>query len=263
MKKNIKHILYSLLFLLSSTLISAQEIIAERTYNEFIRLNNEKSIGNHLLTENDIAGSPYLNQEFITGNLLTTDNVLYKDIPLRYNIYNDEMEFKTGEDNYLAISNPTTIKEFRIGNNLFIYSNKKNKRGDHYGYYQVLNNGNIKLLLQYNISFVDKKEPEPYKSAQPPKFQKNANTYYFKLGAKEPQEISSKKDLQTIFGSESSKMEAFIKKEKLNVRNEADLIELIKFINESKKTGLLESLSSKPAIYICKQLAFISRFIDN
>jgi len=29
-------------------------------------------------------------------------------------------------------------------------------------------------------------------------------------------------------------MEAFIKKEKLNVKKEADLIELIKFINETK-----------------------------
>ena len=231
MKKYIKYFSVVLLILLSSISIFSQEIIAEKTYNEFIRLNNERSIGNHLLTENDITGSPYLNQEFMIGSLLTTDNVLYKDIPMRYNIYNDDMEFKTGDDNYLAISNPKTMKEFRIGDDLFIYTYKKNKKGEPSGYYQVLDNGNTKLLLQYNITFVDKTEPEPYKSAQPPKFQKNVNTYFFKIGSTEPQQVSKKKDIETIFGEKSNLILDFVKKQKIKLNEEIDLVKLAEYIN--------------------------------
>lgn len=67
------------------------------------------------LTEKDIQGSPFLNQEFVNGSVYTTTKFQYADIPLRYNIYNDNIEFKTPENKILAIAQPETIDKITFG----------------------------------------------------------------------------------------------------------------------------------------------------
>ncbi len=187
----------------------------------------------NILSESDISGSPYLNNEFILGSILTNDKIRYIDIPLRYNIYNDDMEFKNSEDTYLAIGDPTLVKMIIIGDDKFIYTDKRKKNGEQFGYYKLLEDGEIKLLLKYNVVFKKAVPTTGYEEAEPPKLERISDTYYILQGNNEPQQISKKKDIDLIFGPKSSEIDNYIKKEKLNVKKEEDLIKLVEFVNKS------------------------------
>ncbi|MBU1013103.1 MAG: hypothetical protein KKG99_08850 [Bacteroidetes bacterium] len=230
------HILFSAIILFSTSLYgqATTGLTPTQTFDDFLSLVNKGTIKRAILSEADIKGSPNLNDNFILGTILTNNKIKYVDVPLRYNIYNDDMEFEVDKNTYLAISNPKSMNEICIGDDVFVYTIKRNKKGEQFGYYQLLQKGKVQLLSRYNIVFKEATTTTGYKAPEPAKLERNSNTYYLQIGTDEPQEISGKKDIQTIFGSESPKIEAFIKKEKLNVRKEADLIELVKFINESK-----------------------------
>ena len=229
-----KKTIISLLFLSFTSLSFGQsrnEISIQNSIG-FLCLSTDGSLKRKILNETDIDGSPYLNKEFISGNIFTKNKIQYVGVPLRYNIYNDEMEFKTDTENYLAISDPKSMKEIRIGGAVFVYDIKRNKKGEQEGYYELLQDGNVRLLSRYNIVFKPITSTTGYKQSQPPRLNRNANTYYIKTGSSEPLLLASKKDLDVIFGSKNDKLLAFIKSRKLNVKKEEDLIKLVEFINQ-------------------------------
>ena len=49
--------------------------------------------------------------EFITGTIFTTSKTQYVNMSLRYNIYNDQLEFKTPEDKILVMAAPEIIEK--------------------------------------------------------------------------------------------------------------------------------------------------------
>ncbi len=183
------------------------------------------------LNEKDIKGSPYLNAEFTLGTVYTNKNVHYTKIPLRYNIYNDVIEFKLQNDSVFAISNPEIIRQIEIaGETFFYYRTAYNKAG----YFSVKHAGEVQLLSKYNVAFKDAVPAAAFAQATPPTFQPRANTFFIKLKDELPVSIAKKNDLKKIFGKQSDKMLSFIKKEKLNIREEEDLLKLLVFINEMK-----------------------------
>lgn len=196
---------------------------------DFISAIHDDSFRGFTLTEKDIAGSPYLSNEFIFGLVMTNDNVTYAGIPLRYNIFNDEMEFKISDDTILSITNPEIIKEIKFGDESFIYHKVNNKKG---GYYSLRCTGKVQLLAKYKIIFNPAKEPEPYKEATPPTFSKKSTTYCIKLEDADPVLINNNKDIENAFGKESDEILGIIKKNKLNVKKEKDLIQLVQMINQ-------------------------------
>ena len=56
----------------------------------------------------DIEGSPYLNEEFEIGDVIYGNEYKLNQIPLRYNIYNDDIEYKV-ENAIMAFANPHKI----------------------------------------------------------------------------------------------------------------------------------------------------------
>ena len=78
---------FSILLLISALSANAQSIYDIRNAVDFFEMYKSRS-GDYkkALTENDIKGSPFLNDEFIKGTIYTYQKVQFNDIPLRYNI---------------------------------------------------------------------------------------------------------------------------------------------------------------------------------
>ena len=102
-------------------LISSIQIKAQYNYNVIPIMDSfrilemtEKDI-NITLSEVDIEGTPYLDDEFIKGTVYTTSKQKIIDIPVRYNIYNDNLEFKSPEAKILAVSKPETLELIDFG----------------------------------------------------------------------------------------------------------------------------------------------------
>src|SRR5687768_14871681 len=79
-----------------------------------------KNIADHLLIKNaekdiygdaekETIGSPYLNETFVSGDAYTF-NTKFIDVPMRYNIHNDYIEFKQNGQTYILDPEPRVKK---------------------------------------------------------------------------------------------------------------------------------------------------------
>jgi len=205
---------------------NVQQTIDFYITNKFI-----SEAGNNSLTENDIKGSPYLNDEFVNGSIYTIQKLQYNDIPLRYNIYNDNLEFKTPEDVVQALSTPDIVDKAVFGETHLVYSpyllSGKNKKG----FFIVLEEGKVSLYSKPGVLFRERTEPGAYKDPEPPKFVKKSDEYYIRVGTGQAQIIGNKKELIAAFPDNQDKITSFMSKNKTKTNKPESLKELVKYYN--------------------------------
>lgn len=183
------------------------------------------------LTAKDIAGSPYLNDEFINGSIYTIQKQQYIGIPLRYNIFNDDLEFKTPENEVQALATPEIVEKAVFGTTQMVYlpytlSGKIKK-----GFFVVLEEGKAALYAKPGISFKPPTEPAAYKETEPAKFVKKPDEYYIRIDAEQAVPVKSKKDLISAFPDNQDKIESFVNKNKIKTNKVEGLKEVVKYYN--------------------------------
>ncbi|MCA1758954.1 MAG: hypothetical protein LC658_04210, partial [Bacteroidales bacterium] len=187
--------------------------------------------GLNALTEKDIEGSPYLNNDFISGKVITTTNAEYVDIPLRFNIYNDQIEFKTEGEEIMILAASEIIEKIEFGEYKIFYAPysyaKKIKRG----FFIVMEGGKADLYAKPEIKFIEATKPLAYQEAQPAKFNRRSDSYYIRIGMDEAKLVENKKTLVDIFPDNKDKIEEFIKKNKTKTNDPESLKELVQFYN--------------------------------
>ncbi len=183
------------------------------------------------LTESEIDGSPYLNDEFINGSIFTIQKQQYANIPVRYNIYNDQLEFKTESGEIQALASPEIVEKVEFGNYKMDYLPYTYSQKIHKGFFIILAEGKASLYAKKNITFKDAEPPGAYKEAQPPKFVNSADNYFIRIGEQEAKIVSNKKDILEIFGDHQKEIEVFIKKNKTKTNKPESLIELVQYYN--------------------------------
>jgi hypothetical protein len=187
---------------------------------------------NSVLTENDIEGSPYLEDEFIAGSVYTTSKTQYVDLPLRYNIYNEQVEFRNENNEIRAIAEPELIEKIEIGETEFVFAPFRYGRKIMKSYFILMLEGNASLYKKPEVMFKEATEPGAYKDAEPAQFVRKSDAYYIRLGKSPAIRVSSKKDLESVFSDEhQNEIKNFIRKNKITPRNEKSLIELVEFYN--------------------------------
>lgn len=185
----------------------------------------------NVLTENDIEGSPYLNDEFIKGSIYTSSKTQYADIPLRYNIYNDEIEFETEDKKVAAIASPEIVEKVTFGDITMEYIPFDYSKTVRKGFFKVIVKGRASLYARPDIEFREAKSPEPYKEAEPAKFIQKDDRYYLRLGMESAVMCVNKKDVISFFPDHSSEIDSFIKENKINVKKEDELKKLLEYYN--------------------------------
>jgi len=221
-----------LLFAASSISGTAQTEYQLRKLMDFV--NGKKVISGELhkeLSESDIEGSAYLNAEFTNGALYTLQKEKYVDVPLRYNLYNDEMEFKNSQNEILAIADPGNIERIEIGNAVFYYMPYLLGKKTINGYFELIISGNVSLYTKHKVSFLAAEVAGAYKDAKPPRFERSADEYFIKNRNNPASIISNKKDLLDILSDHNTEIESFVKKNKTKVNDLDDLIGVVKYYN--------------------------------
>ncbi|RIJ47211.1 hypothetical protein D1614_15755 [Maribellus luteus] len=183
------------------------------------------------LTEKDIQGSPFLNQEFINGSVYTTNKFQYADIPLRYNIFNDNIEFKTPENKILAIAAPETIDKITFGDYTIEYVPYTNVKKARNGYMLLITKGKASLYAKPEVFYQKPTEAGAYKEPEPAKFERRSDAYYIRIETAAAQRIDNKKDLIETFPNHQKELEAFVKKNKINPAKEDALKSLVEYYN--------------------------------
>lgn len=221
---------FIILFVLIAGAVSAQYLSYDIIKTmDFYRLNNTTiESPKNTLTEASIEGSPYLNDEFINGTVYTTDKKKVVDIPLRYNIYNDNLEFKMPTGEIMEIAKPESVERAEFGKIKMIYHLSDSKEA---GFFKLISEGKVSLLAKPDIFFQKATKEAAYKEAQPPRFIQKPEIPYLKNNENVVVKIKGKKDLINEFSDHKNEVEAFIKKNKIKASNQDDLIKVVEFYN--------------------------------
>jgi hypothetical protein len=215
-------ILFVLFFFMSSLVIAQQfDMDMYRSKNTFGRGN---------LTIDEIDGTPYLDYEYKVGTVLTVDDVLYKDIPLRYNCFNDVLEFKKDNTSY-DLQPKTKIKRAEFGGQAFTYKEFESDGSTDKSYFEILTEGKATLYARFNVKFY---EPEPLKGfadAKPAKFGDLAETFYVSINNAPAKKILNNKKLVEVLSDKQKEVETFISKQRLSVKKVDDLKKIIAYYN--------------------------------
>jgi len=185
----------------------------------------------------NVKGSPYENSIFVPGKatneLTNTSKIFY----LRYNIYNDAIQMKENLSDENGVDLIKSVHIYAVINNKEyhfkdFYDEKKNKKQ---GYFILISKeANSRLYLRKTQKFVDKEvTKDPYGSGAPAAFLDYQN-YYFEVEGLLVPIPKKRKDFSKQFSENEAELNKFMKKEKINLKLESDLIKLFKYYNSLK-----------------------------
>jgi hypothetical protein len=194
-------------------------------YDEFRRSKYEQSFNE----KKDINGSPWEKPEFVPGEIYTSGNKHYSGIPLRYNIYSNQIEFRKPEGGIFEIDPPEIIDSLFIGESYYIFYPYVAGSKTQKSYFKVLTKGSPMLLLRMNVILKEAEPPGAYKEAVPASFVRMQDDFYLAAYPSDANKFSGKKELLELLGSHKEELELFIKQNKLKFNRQDDMIKLLKF----------------------------------
>lgn len=180
-----------------------------------------------------IDGSPFLKNEFQKGIVSVNDTLSFKDVPLRYNIFTDKIEFKDRKDQVLEINDQNQDYYFLINQKHFktvdyIYDNAIKR-----GVLEILVRGHIQLYKKYQVEFEPATKAIGFQDAQPDRFVSKDAEYFLAVDNEKPKEIKlNKKDIFSQLKQFKADIEKYAKAEKLNTKSEKDLVQLLQYCNK-------------------------------
>jgi len=212
----------------------------------FVNAQNEANFalegGNSFLTikqkfDDKIKGSLFINENF--------ESVKIDDIPIqypaRYNGYTDNFEVKhLGKVKYIVPSLESKVQVHFTNSNKTYKIYKYLYKGDlKAGFFVILSKGkNYDFTLKEKVVYVEEQKPKtPYEKYKNPELKRVKDTYYLRLkGSDALSEIRlRKKDVIKFFGNDSKMVSSIIKKNKLNVKKEEDMIQLLKLYDNQTR----------------------------
>ncbi|WP_299127362.1 hypothetical protein [uncultured Winogradskyella sp.] len=177
-------------------------------------------------------GSPYINESFNPVRIKQFNDQIYTG---RYNAYNDEMEIRLSDGKIVALDvNADYSLIFTQTNKTYVTTNFPNKNGTSRRGFLVLVDDSERhnLYKKEFIKYYDKVlAASTYQQDKPASFKRESDTFYLELNGETKLVPQKKKDLIKVFPEHGSNIKSFIKKNKLNPKNEEDLIKIVDYLS--------------------------------
>jgi hypothetical protein len=176
-----------------------------------------------------VVGTPYLTEAFVNGDVYSKKGK-FSGLPMRYNIYTDNIEFK--EKNATYILDPSAdIRKVDMGTYRFVVEQYEVKGKSKLGFFTLLDSGKVTLMSKKEVNFREKQPPKALETDwSPAKYTPAGEEYHFKIGSGPLQKVSSVKKLIESLPDKQDEVKEFAGKEKIS-KNEEELTKLIKFYN--------------------------------
>lgn len=180
-----------------------------------------------------ISGSPYENQDFMSGNVYKDGKLLANGVALRYNAVRDEIEIKkmvtdhnrTGK---VMIKSPDIYA--KILNKVFVFVNKKEGL-EKPGYFMVLHEGDkVDLYKKVKKEYIEGAESMTSLTRDIPAMYKEQIEYYMvdKQSGVMSEFPNSRGGKLNMFGKSKKAMKNYAYDNKLNINKEYALVKMVK-----------------------------------
>lgn len=193
---------------------------------------NEYALNKQLKYEpSKTLGSPYLNKLFAPAVV----SGVSKNAMMRYDAFSDEFEFVNSSKDTLVFNKvePYNTITFTITNTKYklVDYDKKGKTVTGYLIWLCEKN-DFTLFKKQNVVYTDEKiATTSFDRNLPAKFDREKDSFYFKNKNQGIIEFpTSKKGLLKLFPDKKDALEAFIKENNIDFKNEADLIRVAGFL---------------------------------
>lgn len=187
-------------------------------------------------TYDGIEGTPYLDGKEFTRGYIIMQGKKIPNIELRYNAYKDKIEIKISEEKIYE-TNPTNENEFIIRGHHFVKGTYADRNAVKTGYLECLScSDQVKLYKRYYKIYEEAKQAQTgYHKNTPPKLKDREELYIQFEGMDHAVELesSNRKILEQIapLGSDINK---YIKEERLKLKREEDLIQVIDHFSQAE-----------------------------
>ena len=173
----------------------------------------------------DLVKKKYLTYSYELASVDSYDTKAY----VRYNIFDDEMEFVRDESIYYLAKEAGRKIHFKDSD--FLY--KIYEQDNELKYMKVLLEGETSLVAKQGVRYVDaKKALSGYDRAKPANYKKVKDEIYIAFDYNTVARVTkNKKQFFAIFGKNESKMKSYMKKERLSHKNLKDLKKAIVYYN--------------------------------
>lgn len=180
----------------------------------------------------DYEGSVYERASYKSGKVIDEVSGNY-EAKLRYNIYTDALEYKSNS-NLFELHKRKTVSA-QIEEDYFYYCNFKTERGlKKDGYYILVElHNNYRIYKKYELII---KEPQKNTMTQlsEPGSIKQMITYYIEERGIIVELPMKKKEFLAVFNDKENELVKYMKKEKIRLRKEEDLIRIVARYNALK-----------------------------
>lgn len=181
-----------------------------------------------LVSGKEIAGNPYLDRRFQKSYILKITGDELKDVPLRYNLYSNNMEFEK-DGKVLKLAVPAEIERINMGGKIFIYTRYMTSGNVCAGFFQVLYDGSYQLLKKDRA--IIKMPADKTNPADSLRFEQAEPLYYLRYGNGIAHLAYSQKTLIKTLQPIQQNILNYIKTNKINTKNEDKLIDLMNLID--------------------------------
>jgi hypothetical protein len=186
-----------------------------------------------------VKGTPYFNEEFLTGDVYFPDGTEIIRINIRYNIYRDELEFKNSTSGQTFIIDRNRISGFRFHEHedsiLFESFNFKPDKPEEKSFVQILYNGKTSLLLKHRKLFIPANYQGAYASGNKYDEYQDDKDYYLVKNDGSIEKIKlNRKSVMSALKDSQSVLKEYALNNKIDFTNPKDIIKMILFYDSKK-----------------------------
>jgi hypothetical protein len=229
--KNYKFLSIACFFIFLSFLqLQAQSSDTRPAYTVGPSANGPSYSLNYVYQNVNIKGSPFLNEQWQLGNLISKNGSIFKSVNIKFDIYNQKFIFNRNDSSFEV---PDAINE------VIIYPNPKDtliKAIYQKGHIPNNQNAFVQVFVEGKFAlykYVKKDIQEYTEYGNATKFQQYADIeqfYYIENGKMENVNIS-KKNFEKYLKGKTIPLDSFIKEKSLSGKALNDWMEAIQFLN--------------------------------
>lgn len=218
-------ILFSILF--STFAYSQQTLLQGAGHN----LTSIGSLSIEKPAEGKVKGSAYFNENFLSADIINFQT----SYPMRYNAFSDQMEYEVDGLQYDLDKLQHSVVEFQGIKKKYVATTYNDGSGFVNGFLVELHKGDhYALYKREKIVFVEATEAKTSMDTDTPAYYKPLKDMYL-IGLKDGSVVEvpkSRSKFAKLLGADSSKVEDYIKKNKIDLTKENSLITLLNYMDK-------------------------------
>jgi hypothetical protein len=209
-----------------------QRLTTDETLEDLYREGNHSVITMRKSFEG-IKGTPFLINEWHKGSFMLLDSTTYSNVEMKYDIFNEMLVVKDTRSGQLLAPEPTTIQSFRFNNRLFLaYDISEFDENTKIRFWEIIYSGKS-IIGRHVNKYLKEADYEGAYSAEKPYDELTESKpifIYHSLSDEIKVFKNNKKSILKVFPS-PKEAEKFIKSEKLNMKKEEDIVQLVSYLD--------------------------------